>query len=135
LPTVVAINKLRRGTLLPDGFKTAPAEIEILKPTDKNGWFRVTLFEGHNQQIRKMFDSVGHSVVKLKRISIGHIKDDWLKVGEFRRLSAEEIKAFKNPPRPPKPKTFTPRAKPKPRNVKDEGNRKFEIERAQKPKR
>jgi 23S rRNA pseudouridine2605 synthase len=135
LPTVVAINKLRRGTVLPDGFKTAPAEIEILKPTDKNGWYRVTLFEGHNQQIRKMFDSVGHSVVKLKRVAIGHIKDDWLKVGEFRKLLPEEIKAFKNPPRLPKAKTFTPKPKPKPRNVKDPSNRKFETETREKSKR
>ena len=134
LPTVVAINKLRRGTILPDGFKTAPAEIEILKPTDKNGWFRVTLYEGHNQQIRKMFDSVGHSVVKLKRVAIGHIKDEYLKVGEFRKLSDEEIKAFKNPPRPPKAKTFTPRAQPKPRNVKDASNRKFENAAERRPK-
>lgn len=128
LPTVVAINKLRRGTVLPDGFKTAPAEIEILNPTDKNGWFRVTLFEGHNQQIRKMFDSVGHSVVKLKRVAIGHVKDDYLKVGEYRKLLPEEVKAFKNPPRPRvvKEKTFTPKPKPKPRNVKDERNRNFE---------
>lgn len=128
LPTVVAVNKLRRGTVLPDGFKTAPAEIEPLNPTDKNGWFRVTLFEGHNQQIRKMFDSIGHSVVKLKRVRIGHITDDFLKVGDYRKLSDEEIKAFKNPPKPraPREKTFTPKAKPKPRNVKDASNRKFE---------
>lgn len=137
LPTVVAINKLRRGTVLPDGFKTAPAEIEILNPTDKNGWFRVTLYEGHNQQIRKMFDSIGHSVVKLKRVAIGHIKDAGMKVGDYRKLSDEEVKAFKNPPKPraPREKIFTPRAKPKPRNVKDAQNRRFEAERTRKPKR
>jgi len=39
IPTEVAINKLRRGTLLEDGFKTAPAEIKILKPTAQNGWY------------------------------------------------------------------------------------------------
>ncbi|MDQ6786921.1 MAG: rRNA pseudouridine synthase [Acidobacteriota bacterium] len=130
LPTEVAINKLRRGTVLPDGFKTAPAEIENLKPTDKNGWYRVTLTEGHNQQIRKMFDSVGHSVVKLKRVRIGHIEDKWLKVGEYRPLSEEEIKLFKNPPRTkpakPKEKTYTPKPKPKPRGRKAERNLKFE---------
>ena len=71
LPTTVAINKLRRGVVLEDGFKTAPADIKELKHTEKNGWYEVTLLEGHNQQIRKMFDSIGHSVVKLKRISIG----------------------------------------------------------------
>lgn len=97
LPTEVAINKLRRGTMLDDGFKTAPCEIKILKPTDKNGWYEVTLFEGHNQQIRKMFDSIGHSVVKLKRIAIGHINDDRIPVGAYRELEEEEIKEFFNP--------------------------------------
>ena len=138
LPTEVALNKLRRGTLLPDGFKTAPAEITSLKPTENNGWYRVTLFEGHNQQIRKMFDSVGHSVVKLKRVSIGHIEDEFLKPGEYRKLSEQEIKLFKNPPparktvakksAAPKEKVFTPRPKPKRSGTKAEQNRRFENE-------
>src|ERR1044072_6408083 len=71
LPPNAAINKLRRGTVLEDGFKTAPAEIKALKATDNNGWYEVTLHEGHNQQIRKMFDAIGHSVVKLRRIALG----------------------------------------------------------------
>ena len=94
LPTPVAINKLRRGVRLEDGFKTAPADIKVLKPTDKNGWYEVTLFEGHNQQIRKMFDSIGHSVVKLKRISIGHLADGTLQTGSWRLLSPHEIAGF-----------------------------------------
>jgi pseudouridine synthase len=94
IPNENAINKLRRGLRLEDGFKTAPAEIKTLKPTDKNGWFEVTLYEGHNQQIRKMFDAVGHSVVKLKRTAIGHIKYDKLPVGAYRALDAEEVKEF-----------------------------------------
>lgn len=97
LPTPVAINKLRRGVRLEDGFKTAPAEIKELKSTDKNGWYEVTLYEGHNQQIRKMFDSIGHSVVKLKRTAIGHISEPWLRVSEYRKLTAEEIEKFKTP--------------------------------------
>ncbi|MGC2238086.1 MAG: pseudouridine synthase [Pyrinomonadaceae bacterium] len=102
IPTEVAINKLRRGTVLEDGFKTAPAEIKILKPTAQNGWYEVTLFEGHNQQIRKMFDSIGHSVVKLKRLAIGHIKYDRLPVGAYRELDADEVKEFSNPVKPQK---------------------------------
>ncbi len=90
LPTTVALNKLRRGVQLEDGFKTAPAEIRELKPTDKNGWYEVTLYEGHNQQIRKMFDAVGHSVVKLKRVAIGDVKDPYLKSGMSRSLTKEE---------------------------------------------
>ena len=98
LPTAVAINKLRRGVVLEDGFRTAPADIKELKPTDKNGWYEVTLREGHNQQIRKMFDTIGHSVVKLKRIAIGPIADKYLKVGANRRLSPKEIEQFKTGP-------------------------------------
>jgi 23S rRNA pseudouridine2605 synthase len=96
LPNENAINKLRRGVRLDDGFKTAPADIKELKHTENNGWYQVTLTEGHNQQIRKMFDSVGHSVVKLRRIAIGHIKDDHIPVGAYRELDADEIKQFQN---------------------------------------
>src|SRR5688572_11135847 len=94
IPTEVAIRKLRRGVRLEDGYKTAPADIKILKPTDKNGWYEVTLYEGHNQQIRKMFDSIGHSVVKLKRVSIGDVRDDTLAVGSSRKLSSTEVKSL-----------------------------------------
>ena len=95
LPTSVALNKLRRGIRLEDGFKTAPAQIKELRPTDKNGWFEVTLYEGHNQQIRKMFDAIGNSVVKLKRTNIGHLSDSGLKVGGYRKLTSDEVAKFR----------------------------------------
>ncbi len=101
IPNANAVNKLRRGITLEDGFKTAPADIKELKHTENNGWFEVTLFEGHNQQIRKMFDAVGNSVVKLRRLSIGHVKDERIGVGAYRELDADEIKEFFNP-KPPK---------------------------------
>jgi 23S rRNA pseudouridine2605 synthase len=116
LPNDNAINKLRRGVVLDDGFKTAPAQIKVLKGTDKNGWYEVTLYEGHNQQIRKMFDSIGHSVVKLKRIAIGSINYDRLPVGAYRELDEEEVKNIANPARYPKakaePKEKTDKPKP-----------------------
>ncbi len=92
LPNRNAINKLRRGVTLDDGYRTAPADIRELKPTDNNGWYEVTLFEGHNQQIRKMFDAIGNSVVKLRRTKIGSVTDPYLKVGQSRTLTPEEIK-------------------------------------------
>lgn len=100
LPSDAAINKLRRGLRLEDGFKTAPAEIVNLKPTDKNGWYEITLYEGHNQQIRKMFDAIGHSVVKLRRIGIGSIRDEDSKAGTIRKFTADEIKNFMDTSRP-----------------------------------
>ncbi|MBE7515633.1 MAG: rRNA pseudouridine synthase [Chloracidobacterium sp.] len=101
LPNSNAINKLRRGILLEDGFKTAPAEIRELNSTEKNGWYEVTLYEGHNQQIRKMFDAVGHSVVKLKRIAIGPLTLDGIVVGGSRQLSDIEVASvFAGAPNP-----------------------------------
>ena len=96
LPNENAINKLRRGIRLEDGFKTAPATIKPLPSTERNGWYEVTLLEGHNQQIRKMFDAVGHSVVKLKRTAIGSLTAKGLKVGEYRRLTPDEVKSVKS---------------------------------------
>jgi len=117
LPNENAVNKLRRGVRLEDGFKTAPAEIKQLKPTDKNGWFEITLFEGHNQQIRRMFDLIGNSVVKLRRVSIGHINDKFLKVGAYRLLSPQEVKDFQNPPKKALTKSTPHQSQLKPRNL------------------
>lgn len=91
LPPAPAINKLRRGTVLDDGFKTAPAEIKALRATDNNAWFEITLHEGHNQQIRKMFDSIGHSVVKLRRIAIGGLADSALPIGAYRMFDKNDV--------------------------------------------
>jgi 23S rRNA pseudouridine2605 synthase len=94
LPPEPAVNKLRRGVELDDGFKTSPCQITTLQPTKTNAWFEVTLYEGHNQQIRKMFDAIGHSVVKLRRIAIGNIRDDLMPIGSFRVLDEKEVREF-----------------------------------------
>lgn len=130
LPNDNAINKLRRGITLEDGFKTAPAEITVLKGTEKNGWYEVTLHEGHNQQIRKMFDSIGHSVVKLRRLAIGHIKDDRIGVGAYRLLDEKEIKEFTHPAKKavkktePKTETGELKLRPNSRAVKPKKKKK-----------
>ena len=104
--------------VLEDGFKTAPAEIKELKSTNKNGWYEVTLYEGHNQQIRKMFDAIGHSVVKLRRTAIGHIADKFLKSGEFRKLTVRGARQkftrypSKGPVETIEPSPTTPDARP-----------------------
>lgn len=92
-PSEVQIKKLSRGVEI-DGVKTAPAKIELVEETETNAWYQVTLHEGRNQQIRKMFDSIGHSVVKLRRIAIGFLKDEKLKPGELRFLNEAEVKRF-----------------------------------------
>lgn len=109
IPDEDALNQLRRGIRLEDGFHTAPAEINPLKSTEKNGWFEVTLYEGHNQQIRKMFDAIGHSVVKLRRVAIGNLTDKGLPSGAFRLLSQKEIEEIDKPRQNPKKKISNPK--------------------------
>jgi 23S rRNA pseudouridine2605 synthase len=91
IPPERAIARLRRGIRLEDGFTTSPAEIKVIKFTETNSWFEVTLYEGHNQQIRKMFDNIGHSVIKLRRIKIGNLTIAGLPLGKHRILTADEL--------------------------------------------
>lgn len=93
IPSDNAIGRLRRGIRLDDE-RTAPAEIRPLEKTAANAWFEVTLHEGRNQQIRRMFDAIGHSVLKLSRVRIGTLSEPRLKVGEWRHLMPAEVKRF-----------------------------------------
>lgn len=92
-PSEHQIRMLERGVVV-DGKRTAPAVIRLIEQSDTNAWYKVTLYEGRNQQIRKMFDHVGHSVIKLRRVAIGFLKDERLKPGEFRLLGEAEVKRF-----------------------------------------
>src|SRR5262245_26327710 len=94
-PSADQIAMLERGVTV-DGKRTAPAEIRLTEESATNAWYRVKLYEGRNQQIRKMFDHIGHSVIKLRRVQIGFLKSDRerLKLGEFRLLSEAEVKRF-----------------------------------------
>jgi 23S rRNA pseudouridine2605 synthase len=91
VPRDEALQRLRRGIVLDDGTKTAPAEIQHLEETDTNAWYEVVLHEGRNQQIRRMFDAIGHSVVKLKRSRVGFLRLEKLRPGEWRFLEAPEV--------------------------------------------
>jgi 23S rRNA pseudouridine2605 synthase len=73
--------------------RTAPAEIRLIRESD-NPWYEVTLTEGKNRQIRKMFEEIGHHVEKIKRVRYGPLALD-IPPGEFRRLSTAEIEKLK----------------------------------------
>jgi 23S rRNA pseudouridine2605 synthase len=90
-----ALERLRRGIKLEDGVRTAPAEIKRIEESDTNSWFEVVLHQGLNQQIRRMFDAVGHSVVKLRRKKIGFLADEGLRPGHWRFLIPAEVTRFK----------------------------------------
>jgi len=91
VPTEAAISRLRRGVTLDDGTRTAPAKIKLRHETDSNAWLEVLLHQGRNQQVRRMFELIGHSVIKLRRIRIGFLTDEDLKPGHWRFLSEPEV--------------------------------------------
>jgi len=86
---------LRRGVVIEEGAPVARAEVRRLRSNTANAWFEVKLFEGRNQQIRRMFDAIGHSVVKLVRSQIGPLELGSLRTGEWRHLTAREVSQLK----------------------------------------
>ena len=84
------LDKLRAGIELDDGL-TAPAEIYLL---DKD-FVEITIHEGRNRQVRRMFAAIGCDVKRLRRIKFAGLTLEGLKVGEFRNLTAEEISRLK----------------------------------------
>src|SRR5213080_4897555 len=100
VPPESAIERLRRGIAIGKGERTAPAEVRKVREIKANSWFEVTLHEGRNQQIRRMFDAIGHSVVKLRRTRIGVLDDKGLPLGKWRRMKEIEVKRLsQNRPR------------------------------------
>jgi 23S rRNA pseudouridine2605 synthase len=59
-----------------------------------NPWYEVTLTEGKNRQIRRMFEEIGHHVEKIKRVRYGPLNLD-VPPGEFRKLDNEEVERLK----------------------------------------
>src|SRR5262245_43621858 len=93
LPEERDLERLRRGAYI-DNERLAACEIERLKGGD-NPWFAVTLHQGRNQQIRRMFQSIGHPVEKLRRVRIGFLEGEQLKSGQWRFLNENEVAQFK----------------------------------------
>ena len=91
VPAEGAVARLRRGVTLDDGTRTAPAKIKLLHETDTNAWYEVLLHQGRNQQVRRMFELIGHTVIKLRRVRIGFLTDENLKPGYWRFLSPVEV--------------------------------------------
>lgn len=92
LITGYAIKKLRDGIII-DGYKTSRARVKLKKSDKKKNTslVEITIHEGKNHQVKKMFESVGYQVIKLKRTNYANLDLTNLKVGEYRKLSNKEI--------------------------------------------
>jgi 23S rRNA pseudouridine2605 synthase len=92
VPTERGLDRLRSGAYI-DNERLAACEIKRLRSAE-NPWFEVTLHQGRNQQIRRMFQAIGNPVEKLRRVRIGFLEDEKLKSGQWRFLTEKEIAQF-----------------------------------------
>jgi 23S rRNA pseudouridine2605 synthase len=93
VPAAESLEKLRSGVFISSEggrrVRTSPARIRAIREGD-NPWFEVTLIEGRNRQIRRMFEEIGHHVEKIRRVRYGPLKLD-VPPGEYRPLTQQEI--------------------------------------------
>lgn len=96
MPTPEQIELLRRGVTV-DGKRTGHNDIEFMKETRGkiNSWWRVTINEGINRQIRKMFDRIEHPTQKLIRVAEGQLELGTLPRGAIRELEPSEVAYIK----------------------------------------
>jgi 23S rRNA pseudouridine2605 synthase len=85
----------RRGVVLEDGYRTAPAKVWMESYKGKGAWLRVIMGEGRKRQIREITKRIGLPVVKIIRVRIGSLHVGSLKPGKSRPLSKKEIDSLK----------------------------------------
>ena len=108
IPGPEALQALREGVVI-RGRKTRPAEVELLaeepklpprpvpiryRKTVPTAWLRMVLYEGRHRQVRRMTAAVGHPTLRLVRVGIGPLTLGDLQPGQWRDLTAKEVKAL-----------------------------------------
>ena len=88
-----ALNRLAKGVDLEDGH-SRPAHVGLLERVPGGSLVEITITEGRNRQVRRMFEAIGHPVTRLVRRTIGPLELGRLKPGAFRRLSPTEVQSL-----------------------------------------
>lgn len=96
IPTREKLRSLEKGIQLEDG-KTAPARAKMLSLDKRKGSaiIELTIHEGRNRQVRRMFEAIGHPVMKLRREQYAFLTLHGLKAGEARELTTHEVKQLR----------------------------------------
>ena len=88
--------RLRKGVKLDDGSLTARAKVRLKEMAGDVYSYDVTIFEGKNREIRRMFEAIGKEVIFLKRVAVGDLRLGGLSRGTYRYLTDKEIDYLKN---------------------------------------
>ena len=89
------LQQLRRGVLLDDGL-TAPAKVKKAGKAQANSWIEITIHEGRKHQVKRMFEHIGHPVIRLKRIQFGPLNLGKLLPGKTRYLTDREANELRH---------------------------------------
>ncbi len=90
----------RRGVVLEDGYRTAPAEVRLDSLAGKGAWLRIVMKEGKKRQIREVGKTIGLSVQRIIRVRIGTILLGQLKPGDWRELTQGEVRGLEKTVQP-----------------------------------
>lgn len=93
-PSPQTVDRLRQGIVLDDG-PTMPATVKVLRSRDDKTLLEMTIHEGRNRLIRRMWEAVDHPVIRLKRTRIGTLRLRGLKPGSYRMLTEREVAALR----------------------------------------
>lgn len=92
--------KLARGVVLDDGHRTSRARLRVIEKKNNATVLSVIVHEGHNRLVRRMFETVSHPVLSLRRVRMGQIQLGHLRPGQWRHLSSGEISYIRSLSRP-----------------------------------
>lgn len=92
--TTLAVKNLQEGVILEDG-KTSPAEVKVLSRTLNCSKIQLTIHEGKKREVKRMCDAVGFPLISLRRTSFAGVSLGELPVGEWRKLTPEEVSRLK----------------------------------------
>ena len=89
------LDVLRSGVKLEE-FITSPAKVDLIEANNAASVVEITIHEGKNRQVRRMFEEVGHKVIDLRRTRYAHLTLDGMKIGEIVKLDPEDVEKLKN---------------------------------------
>lgn len=91
VPEDKELGKIRKGMSIGDGQRVGDIKWQVLSSQKTTTWMRIILFEGRKNEIKRIFDRVGHPVRKIRRIGFGGLSLGRLPVGAWRPLTQDEI--------------------------------------------
>jgi len=107
IPEAATLARLRQGVRV-EGERLAVDRVRVLE-AEHNAWLEVALHEGRHHEVRRLLEAVGHPVSKLRRVAFGPLTVRGLQPGEYRHLTAEEVRGLAGRPASPPPRARTRR--------------------------